>query len=42
MSYLCKALNDCKLWAIDRLTFQNIMMRFGMEKQAEYMDLLKK
>jgi cGMP-dependent protein kinase len=37
-----KALSHCKLWAIDRLTFQNIMMRFGMEKQAEYMELLKK
>lgn len=37
-----KALTLCKLWAIDRSTFQVIMMRFGIEKQEEYMELLKK
>jgi cGMP-dependent protein kinase len=36
-----KALTYCKLWAVDRLTFQTIMVRFGMEKQHEYMELLK-
>jgi cGMP-dependent protein kinase len=36
-----KALSNCKLWAIDRLAFQIIMVRFGMEKQNEYMELIK-
>ncbi|RNA16086.1 cGMP-dependent kinase 1-like [Brachionus plicatilis] len=36
-----RALSLCKLWAIDRTTFQVIMMRSGMEKHEEYMDLLK-
>ena len=37
-----RALTTCKLWAIDRNTFQSIMMRFGIEKHEEYMELLKK
>ena len=37
-----KALTACKLWAIERNTFQAIMMRFGIEKQNDYMELLKK
>ena len=36
------ALTPCKLWATDRTTFKAIMMRFGMEKHDEYMELLKK
>lgn len=37
-----KAITNCKLWAIDRNTFQAIMMRFGIEKHEEYTELLKK
>jgi hypothetical protein len=40
--YSFKALTVCKLWAIERNTFQAIMMRSGIEKQNEYMELLKK
>lgn len=40
--FFFKALTNCKLWAIDRSTFQAIMMRFGIEKHDEYMELLKK
>lgn len=36
------ALTNCKLWAIDRNMFQIIMMRSGIEKHDEYMELLKK
>ncbi|CAF0735498.1 unnamed protein product [Adineta steineri] len=36
-----KALSHCKLWAVDRLTFQAIMMRAGMQKQTEHLELLK-
>ncbi|XP_046826567.1 cGMP-dependent protein kinase, isozyme 2 forms cD4/T1/T3A/T3B isoform X4 [Vespa crabro] len=32
---------DCRLWAIDRQSFQTIMMRTGLTKQAEYTDFLK-
>ncbi|KAK2589063.1 hypothetical protein KPH14_001898 [Odynerus spinipes] len=32
---------DCKLWAIDRQSFQTIMMRTGLTKQAEYTEFLK-
>ncbi len=31
-----------KLWAIDRPCFQTIMMRTGLIKHAEYMELLKR
>ncbi len=31
----------CKLWAIDRDTFQTIMMQFGIEKHDEYMEILR-
>jgi len=37
-----KALTACKLWAIDRNTFQAIMMNFGIEKHDEYKELLAK
>lgn len=37
-----KALSNCKLWAVDRQTFQAIMMRAGIEKQTEHLELLKK
>jgi hypothetical protein len=36
------ALSHCKLWAVDRQTFQAIMMRAGMQKQTEHLELLKK
>ncbi|CAF5207601.1 unnamed protein product, partial [Rotaria magnacalcarata] len=36
-----KALSNCKLWAVDRQTFQAIMMRAGMQKQTEHLELLK-
>uniref|UniRef100_A0A8C6UB92 cGMP-dependent protein kinase n=1 Tax=Neogobius melanostomus TaxID=47308 RepID=A0A8C6UB92_9GOBI len=36
-----KAVTDVKLWAIDRQCFQTIMMRTGLIKQTEYMELLK-
>ncbi|CAF1086523.1 unnamed protein product [Rotaria sp. Silwood1] len=36
-----KALSNCKLWAVDRQTFQAIMMRAGMEKQSEHLELIK-
>ncbi|PAA54822.1 hypothetical protein BOX15_Mlig009136g2 [Macrostomum lignano] len=35
-----KAITNCKLWAIDRQTFQSIMMKTGMLKQKEYIDFL--
>uniref|UniRef100_A0A1I8GQY6 cGMP-dependent protein kinase n=1 Tax=Macrostomum lignano TaxID=282301 RepID=A0A1I8GQY6_9PLAT len=34
------AITNCKLWAIDRQTFQSIMMKTGMLKQKEYIDFL--
>jgi cGMP-dependent protein kinase len=40
LNYL--ALSNCKLWAVDRQTFQAIMMRAGMQKQTEHLELLKK
>ncbi|XP_069373809.1 cGMP-dependent protein kinase 1 isoform X1 [Paralichthys olivaceus] len=36
-----RTLKHVKLWAIDRQCFQTIMMRTGLIKHAEYMDLLK-
>ncbi|CAF3861285.1 unnamed protein product [Rotaria sordida] len=36
-----KALSNCKLWAVDRQTFQAIMMRAGMEKRNEHLELIK-
>lgn len=36
------ALTQVKLWAIDWLCFQTIMMRTGLIKHAEYMDFLKR
>lgn len=36
-----KALTNCKLWAIDRQTFQSIMMKTGLLKHKEYMEFLK-
>lgn len=35
-----KAIEDCKLWAIDRECFQTIMMKTGLIKQKEYMKFL--
>ncbi|KAM6986884.1 cGMP-dependent protein kinase 1-like [Aplochiton taeniatus] len=34
------ALSDIKLWAIDRQGFQTIMMRTGLIKHSQYMELL--
>ncbi|KAK2149404.1 hypothetical protein LSH36_454g06009 [Paralvinella palmiformis] len=36
-----KAQTKCKLWAIDRQSFQSIMMRSGIRRQKEYTDFLK-
>ncbi|KAF0299746.1 cGMP-dependent protein kinase, isozyme 2 forms cD5/T2 [Amphibalanus amphitrite] len=36
-----KAATDCKLFAIERQCFQTIMMRTGLQKQAEYTAFLK-
>lgn len=36
-----KAMQNCKIWAIDRQGFQTIMMKNGLVKRAEYMDILK-
>ena len=36
-----KAATNCKLWAIDRASFQTIMMRSGLEKQTKYTSFLK-
>lgn len=36
------AVTAVKLWAIDRQCFQTIMMRTGLIKHAEYMELLKR
>lgn len=36
------AVNDCKLWAIERQCFQTIMMRTGLIRQTEYTDFLKR
>uniref|UniRef100_A0A8C9VH43 Protein kinase cGMP-dependent 1 n=1 Tax=Scleropages formosus TaxID=113540 RepID=A0A8C9VH43_SCLFO len=36
-----KTITNVKLWAIDRQCFQTIMMRTGLIKHAEYMELLK-
>ena len=36
------ALTMCKLWAIDRQSFQSIMMKTGLQRQAEYLDLLRR
>lgn len=35
------AIMDCKLWAIDRHVFQNIMMKTGIIRQREYKEFLK-
>ncbi|KAF0306012.1 cGMP-dependent protein kinase, isozyme 2 forms cD4/T1/T3A/T3B [Amphibalanus amphitrite] len=37
-----KAATDCKLFAIERQCFQTIMMRTGLQKQAEYTAFLKR
>ncbi|XP_031552697.1 cGMP-dependent protein kinase 1-like isoform X1 [Actinia tenebrosa] len=36
-----RAQTSVKLWAIDRQTFQTIMMKTGLMRQAEHMDFLK-
>ncbi|WAQ97092.1 KGP1-like protein [Mya arenaria] len=36
-----KALTACKLWAIDRPSFQSIMMRSGLLRQIEHKEFLK-
>ncbi|PAA94469.1 hypothetical protein BOX15_Mlig017055g1 [Macrostomum lignano] len=36
-----RALSNCKLWAIDRQTFQSIMMKTGLMKQKEYTSFLR-
>jgi cGMP-dependent protein kinase 1 len=37
-----KALTHCKLWALDRNTYQSMMVRYGIKKQTDTMDLIKK
>ena len=36
------ALTDCKLWAIDRHSFQSIMMKTGLLRHTQNMDFLKR
>jgi cGMP-dependent protein kinase len=36
------AVSACRLWAINRQTFQAIMMKTGMAKHTEYVNLLKR
>lgn len=36
------AIDSAKLWIIDRLVFQTIMMRTGMMRQAEHIKFLKR
>lgn len=36
------AINNAKLWIIDRSVFQMIMMRTGMTRQAEHVAFLKR
>ena len=33
-------MQNCKVWAIDRLNFQSIMMKQALEKQEEYLKFL--
>lgn len=33
---------DVKIWAIDRQTFQTIMMKTGIMRQKEHIDFLKR
>lgn len=33
---------EVRMWAIDRQTFQTIMMKTGMMRQKEHMDFLKR
>ena len=34
-------MSDCKLWVMDRSVFQVIMMKTGVERQDETVELLK-
>lgn len=36
-----RATQSCKLWAVDRVGFQTIMMKNGLIKRAEYMRILQ-
>lgn len=36
-----KALEDCRLWAVDRQCFQTIMVKTGLIKQQQYTHFLK-
>lgn len=36
------AVNDCKLWAIERQCFQTVMQRTGLIRQKEYTEFLKR
>lgn len=40
--YRVTAIDSAKLWIIDRLVFQTIMMRTGMMRQAEHIAFLKR
>lgn len=37
-----KASSDCKLWAIDRVTFRSIVTHFKFQRMKMYMDFLRK
>jgi len=41
-SYRFTAIDSAKLWIIDRLVFQTIMMRTGMMRQAEHIAFHKR
>lgn len=36
-----RAITDCKLWAIERICFQSIMMKSGLIRQRDYIEFLK-
>lgn len=36
-----RAITDCKLWAIERLCFQAIMMKSGLIRQRDYIEFLR-
>lgn len=36
------AVNDCKLWAIERQCFQTVVQRTGLIRQKEYTEFLKR
>lgn len=42
LSWIVSAIEPCKLWAINRQSFQAIMMATGLAKYREYENFLKR